>query len=194
MTDNAYFGKIGNWLKSLDNIKTQLGNGAESLYYHEWAERPVMLSEAFYAETLPESGNFTDGHIVIQDLMRELDSMFIHEFGALNHDYLEDKGFRQYVLDRIKDPGILHHLVFWDFGKDPSAVTFEWHHFRGENKFCLEMLNGQNYDIFGRPCLTNAVQRPWDHLVTLYHDQIENPHDNGYGQKLFGEVLGWPLS
>ena len=194
MVRTAVFGGIGNWKKSLDRIENTKNEGAKSLYFYEWAERPVQLSEGFYAEDYPESERFADGHFVIQDTMRQIDSMFVSEFDMLNREYLEDKGFRAYLLDRFKDPGLLHHCVFWDFGNDPMAITFEWLHFRGKSHLCLDMLHGKNYDIFGRPCASDFNQGPWNHLIALYHDQIEHHQKNEPGWKLFVKVLGWPLS
>ena len=194
MTDKAYFGKIGNWKESLDSIENSKNEGAKSLFFYKWAERPVQFSEGFYADEYPESGRFADGHFVIQDMMRQIDSMFTGEFDFLNREYLEDKGFRAYLLDRFKDPGLLHHCVFWDFGNDPTAITFEWLHFHGNGHLCLDMLHGKNYDIFGRPCAVSSDQGPWNHLIALYHDQIEHHQEDEPGWKLFVKVVGWPLS
>ena len=193
MAEIAQFGKIGNWLSSLEAIRTSSQRGAESIYYYEWAERPVILSEAYYAVTTPESLKFSDGPTVIHDIMYHIDSMFLHELSRCNNDYLAEKGFRRHILDIFKDPGVLHHFVFWDLSKDLTAIIFEWHRFHGEGKMCVDMLHGQNYDIFGRPCLSNAISGPWEHLLTLYRDEIEHPRDNEYAQKLFSEVLGWPI-
>lgn len=193
MVENARFGKIGNWWTSLEKIRTSPTTGAESLYVYEWAERPVILSEGFYSDQYPESSKFTDGPTIIHNLLCGLDSMFLHEFTDLNREYLSENGFRAHLFDRLKDPGLLHHFVFWDFNKDRTAVTFEWHHYHGESKICLEMLHGQNYDIYGRPCLANAIRLPWNHLQDLYHDELKC-HRSAYAQKLFNEVIGWPLS
>ena len=192
MVENARFGNIGNWWTSREKIRTSPSNGAESLYVYEWAERPVILSEGFYAEVYPESTKFSDGPAVIHDVLCGLDSMFLHEFSDFNREYLAADGFRRHLLDRLKDPGVLHHYVFWDLNKDPTAVTFEWHHFHGDSQICINMLNGQNYDIYGRPCLANAIRLPWDHLQELYHNELKHPN-SGYAKKLFSEVLGWPL-
>jgi hypothetical protein len=194
MAKTACFGKIGNWKESLARIEKSKSEGAKSLFFYEWAERPVQFSEGFYAEEYPESEKFSDGHFVIQDIMRQIDSMFVGEFSMLNREYLEDKGFRAYLLDRFKDPGLLHHCVFWDFGNDPTAITFEWLHFHGKGHLCLDMLHGENYDIFGRPCTASSDDSPWNQLITLYHDQIERHQENEPGWKLFATVVGWPLS
>lgn len=186
MLETARFGNIGNWQTP--------SCGSESLYFYEWAERPVILSEGYFMENLPESSKFEDGPALIQDVMRGLDSMFLHEFSEANHEYLAADGFRSHLLDRFKDPGLLHHIVFWDFIKDPTAVIFEWHHFRGNGKLCLEMLHGQRYDIFGRPRLPNAIGGPWERLIGLYHAESNSRRHSEYGHKLFSEVLGWPLS
>lgn len=193
MNEQARFGKIGNWLTSLEAIRTMPGCGAESRYFYEWAERPVMLSEAYFAEDLPESEGFADGYELVQNIGRELDSMFLYNFGSVNREYSED-GFRGHFMTKLKDPGFLHHVVFWDYVKDPTAVAFEWHHFHERYHMCRDMLNGQNYDILGRPCLKNAVDGPWEHLVALYHAESKHCSLNEYGQKLFQELLGWPLS
>ena len=194
MLENSRFGNIGNWQTSLTDTHKLPGHDSTSLYFYEWAERPVILSEGYFTENLPESSKFEDGPQLIHEAMRTLDSLFLHELGDANHDYLSEKGFRCHFLDKIKDPGLLHHYIFWDLVKDPTAMTFEWHHFRGHSHLCREMLDGQNYDIFGRPCLANTVRGPWEHLIELYHAEINSPRDNGYARKLFGEVLGWPLS
>ena len=192
MLETAQFGKIGNWRTSLDAIRKSPGNGAESLYFYEWAERPVILSEAYFTENLPESSSFTDGPALIQDIMRGVDSMFLHEFNDFNHEYLSSDGFRPHLLARLKDPGVLHHFIFWDFIKDPTAVAFEWHHFKGHSKLCISMLCGQNYDIYGRP-RAHAAVGPWKCLIDLYNAYTDHSHDDEYGQKLFREVLAWPL-
>ena len=127
MTEEARFGKIGNWDEMQKKVQAS-PNGAASLYYHEWAERPVILSDAFYREQMPESGLFSDGSRYIDEVMSGVDSMFLHEFSKGVYDeYMSKNGFRPYLLDWFKDPGILHHAIFWDFGKDITSVIFEWH-------------------------------------------------------------------
>lgn len=194
MPKTACFGKIGNWKESLGHTTGYGKDGANSLFFYKWAERPVQLSEGFYAEDYPESGKFADGHFVIQGIMRQIDSMFVGEFDVLNREYLKEEGFRAYLLDRFKDPGLLHHCVFWDFGNDPTAITFEWLHFHGKSHLCLDMLHGKNYDIFGRPCTVDPNQSSWSYLVSLYHDQIKYHREDEPGWKLFVKVVGWPLS
>jgi len=194
MLTTAQFGKIGNWRTSLEAIRTTPGNGAESLYRYEWAERPVILSEGYHDGNIPESDQFVDGHHFIKDAMNKVDSLFLHEFNDLNHQYLEEDGFRQYLLMRFRDPGVLHHYTFWDLAKDPAAIIFEWHRFHYHNQLCADILQGKNYDIYGRPCLNAAVRGPWERLIALYHALPRQSRREEYGQRLFSEVLAWPLS
>ena len=195
MAEEARFGKIGNWGEMQEKIQALPSPcGAMSLYYHEWAERPVILSDAFYKMETPESKMFSDGIERISEVMCGVDSIFLHEFGKEIYDeYMSEKGFRDYLLDRFKDPGILHHAVFWDFGKDTKAIIFEWHHRKDHSKICLDMLRGQNYDIYGKPCLVDSIRGPWESLVDLYHEQINNPREDYYGMRLFRDVIGWPF-
>lgn len=187
MTKIARFGEIGNWRKSLEDIS--MGNeDAKNRFFYRWAERPVQLSEGFFFEDYPASKKFDDGDIVIEEIMRQVDSMFVEGSIQLKHEYLAKEGFRAYLLDRFKDPGFLHHCVFWDFGNDPTAIAFEWFHFRGENQLRLEMLRGK---IFW-PQVADADQSPWKHLVDLYHDRIKHYQEDDPGWKLFVKVLGWP--
>ena len=194
MVECARFGKIGNWLTSLEKIRTSPGDGAASLYRYEWSERPVILSEGYYSENLPESDKFEDGSPLIQDVIRGLDSMFLRDFSEVNQEYLSENGFRAHFLDRLKDPGILHHVIFWDYVKDPTAIIFEWHHYRERFDLCRGMLDGSNYDIYGRPRMVNAISGSWEQLVKLYHAQFRRQKDTAYSYKLFKEVLAWPLS
>ncbi|MBQ3294114.1 hypothetical protein IJG98_00075 [Candidatus Saccharibacteria bacterium] len=193
MVEEARFGKIGNWWTSLEQAHKTPGHSSESLYLYEWAERPVILSEGYYAMNLPESEGFTDGHDLVRTIGRELDSMFLHNLNSVNREYSEG-GFRGHFMNKLKDPGFLHHVVFWDYTKDPTAIAFEWHHFHEHYQLCREMLNGQNYDVHGRPVLTNAISGSWERLLTLYHAELESNSQSDYSYKLFSEVLGWPLS
>ena len=194
MTKIARFGEIGNWKKYLDGISKSGDRCAKSLFFHEWAVRPVQLSDNLMFEDYPVSEKFEDGPAVIEKIMCQIDSMF-NKHPELNKEYLEERGFRAYLLDRFRDPGLLHHCVFWDFGKDPEAITFEWLHSHGEGQMCREMLQGKDLNIFDELHKTDADQSPWKHLLSLYHEKVEPPRDeDDPGLRLFTKVLGWPLS
>ena len=193
MSESARFGEIGNWLTSLNAIgaSSSCSNGATSLYIYEWADRPVILSEAYRLGTLPESERFTDGHELVKTVMQELDSMFLHDFGEFNAEYLATGGFRSHILAKLKDPGVLHHFVFWEFALDPVTVAFEWHRFKGRNDICTRMLHGQPHDIYGRR-LHRKIDGAWEHLTTSYYVYSNHSYDGRNEQKLFREVLDWP--
>lgn len=209
-TKTAHFGEIGNWKDYYDRIVKPNSNGESSLVLYEWADRPVQLSEGFYAGDFPESRKFDDGPSVIKGIMDQIDSAFSNKDRKLQDEYRKDKGFRAYLLDRFKDPGILYHCVFWELGKSSEAISFEWLHFRDESKLRLKMLSGE---IFG-PQAADAGQSSWKCLMDLYREQIERHreddpdqaechHGDSPGQieyrtkddsswKLFTTVLGWP--
>lgn len=193
MSESAQFGKIGNWMTSLSAINTfsNNSNGATSLYLYEWADRPVILSESYRAKMLPESEKFLDGHELVKAVMCDLDSMFLHAFNNLNDEYLADGGFRSHILAKLKDPGILHHFVFWELAIDPTAVAFEWHRFKGHNEICAKMLHGQAYDIYGRQ-LNHKASGAWKCVLASYRVYSDHLYDGKNEQKLFYEVLAWP--
>ena len=185
MVENVRFGRIGNWR---DGTK-----GEASLYNYELIDRPLILSRSFKEQNAPESENFVDGAELIRDVMRGLDSMFLHNFAEVNTEYLAEGGFREFFVNAIKNPGYLHHVVFWDFVKDPKAVLFEWFRFKNRLDLCFAMLEGQNFDIFARPCL-KPVSEPWEHLAKHYEIARKSHDYFDHRRAFFTEVLGWPLS
>jgi hypothetical protein len=181
---------------------------------YNWADRPAGLSKGYRDGEIPPSSKFEDGPDMIQDVMRQLDSTFVHKCTSYNNEYLSN-GFRTWFLKSLEDPGRLYYVVFWNVASDVEAVSFEWHLFKGHTDICSDIIHGASYNLFGAPLeITPEVEEGWHRLISMHgaiagENQIikhEPPEffeciDFGIATSasvqssfyLFTTVMNWPL-
>lgn len=132
------------------------------------ADRPAGLSRSYREGNSPDSYQFADvdDDLIRDGIMRELDGVFLRDFTDHNRIYL-NKGFRNYILQSLKDPGFLYYLLAVDFVHDPIAISYEWHRHLGHQPICRSMLEGVIYDVDGNriPYLTDSA---WLRMVAAH--------------------------
>ncbi len=123
--------------------------GVSSLDVYKWATKPANMSREYRNGHTVASSKFKDGPMLIEDVMREVDTMFIHDFPEYNNEYLKPGGFREYYRARLEDPGVLYHVIFFGASDDHDAISFEWHAFHKHNDVCRAFIAGKSFDLMG---------------------------------------------
>ncbi|MBR2586795.1 hypothetical protein IKE71_00245 [Candidatus Saccharibacteria bacterium] len=190
MLGNAKFGNIGNWAGTPQTTASE--SARRSLYGYEWVDRPVFLSRGYTEKKLPESKEFADGELIVKRELENLDSMFLRNFSEVNTDYLKAGGFRARFVELIKDPGFLHHVVFWESTKDSKAIIFMWFLHKKRFDLARRMIDGENLNINGEPTPASCDFGPWDRLAAYYRATPTCFILGDRRLELFEDVLRWP--
>lgn len=162
------FGRIGRAYGVRTNLGSAIHPHFRCIDLYNWSDRPAGLSKGYHAGEIQASSRFSDGMDLIQDVMRDLDSMFLRNFELYNREYLSG-GFREWFRNSLEDPGRLYYAVFWDIAKDPDAVSFEWHLFKGHKDICREMIHGAKYTLAGNPRSDNPeTEDGWQSLISMH--------------------------
>lgn len=140
--------------------------GLSSIDVYRWATKPANMSREYLNGRTVSASRFKEGPQLIEDVMRDIDAMFIHEFSDYNNEYLKPCGFRDYFRARLEDPGILYHVVFFNVANDAESICFEWHAFKKHTEICRNFFAGKSYDLAGNEVEPN-MHSAWRRAISV---------------------------